>query len=123
MELNSLNKMIDTKFYTLKSGNKKEFFNNVIKNYHNQRGDICSFSDPTDANYYLYHVFETTVFINNDPIPKTRDIVTATRNTVATITVWGKTEKDLEEKVRATKTLLEKLGGEELIERDIRSGE
>ena len=109
-----MNKMIDTKFYTLKSGKKKEFFNNVLSNYHDQREDIVCF-DPKDDNYYLYHVFGTTVFINDSPKPKTRDIVT-------TITAWGETEEDLEEKVRAAKILLEKLGEEELIERDILSG-
>ena len=106
--------MIDTKFYMLKSGKKKEFFNNVLTNYHDQREDIVLF-DRADDNYYLYHVFETTVFINDSPKLKTRDIVT-------TITVWGETEKDLEEKVKDAKTLLEKLGEEELIEKDIRSG-
>ena len=111
--------MIDTKFYTLKSGKKKEFFNNVLTNYRDQREDIVCFNpaEPeTDEDKYLkeYHVRATTVFINDYDQSKTRNAVT--------ITAWGETRKDLEEKVRAAKSLLEKLGEEELIERDILSG-
>ena len=115
--MNFLNKMIDTKFYELKSRNKRRFFGNVLTNYHDQREDIVCFNpaEPQtdrDKHFKEYHVRATTVFINDDE--------SETRN-VVTITAWGETRKDLEEKVRAAKSLLEKLGEEELIERDILS--
>jgi len=113
--------MIDTKFYKLKSKDKRMFFNNVLSKYHDQRKDIVCLNPgqpETDEDKYLkrYHVMATTVCINNYPEPKTKN------NIVTTITTWGETREDLEEKVKAAKTLLEKLGGEELIERDILSG-
>jgi hypothetical protein len=111
--------MIDTKFYELKSRNKRRFFSNALSKYHDQREDIVCFNpaEPqtdSDKHNKEYHIRATTVFIN--------DYNESENPIVATITTWGETREDLEEKVKAAKTLLEKLGEEELIERDILSG-
>jgi len=107
--------MIDTKFYTLKSGNKRRFFINVLSNYYEQMEDIVCFNpaEPrTEEDKHLkeYHLRETTVFVNDE---------SEKNQNIATITAWGETREDLEKKVMTAKTLLEKLGGEELIEKDI----
>jgi hypothetical protein len=110
--------MIDTEFYILKSGKKKEFFNNVLSGYHNQRENIVCFNPgqpETEEDKYIkqYQILNTTVFIN---------YYDGSENPAAAITAWGETKEDLKEKVRTAKTLLEKLGGEKLIEKDILSG-
>lgn len=116
--------MIETKLYRLKSGNKKEFFTNVLKNHNYHREKIVCFNmgEPKtniDMHNKEYHVLDTTVFVNN--YNSLKDPLLAT-TTVATITAGGNTKKDCREKIRIAKTLLEKLGGEKLLKKDIYLG-